>query len=52
MPSYMGFFVSKAISMGWGLAKTYNLLPFEIPFEKQLGFALLAGLIGLVSVKK
>ena len=52
MPSYMGFFISKAISMAWGLIKTYNVMPFAIPFEKQLGLALICSLIGFVSVKK
>ena len=52
LPAYMGFFLSKAISMGWGLLKTYNYLPGSIIFEKQIGLALLAGLIGIVSAKK
>lgn len=52
MPSYMGFFVSKALSLGWGLMKTYKIIPNAIPFEKQIGMALLSGMIGLVSVKK
>ena len=49
MPSYMGFFVSKAISMIWSLLKDYKYMP-EILFEKQIGMALLAALIGLISV--
>ena len=52
LPAYMGFFLSKAISMGWGLLKTYNYLPGSIIFEKQIGLALLAGIIGFVSAKK
>ena len=34
MPGYMGFFVSKSISMGWSLLKTYKIVPSGIPFEK------------------
>ena len=52
MPSYMGFFVSKAISQAWALAKHFDSVPKLVPFEKQIGFALLAGLIGFVSVKR
>ena len=52
LPAYMGFFLSKGISMGWGLLKKYNYLPGSIIFEKQIGMALLAGLIGIVSAKK
>ena len=52
MPSYMGFFVSKAISLGWGCLKFYGVAPDNLPFESALGMALLCGLIGFVSVKK
>mmetsp|Transcript_22531 Transcript_22531/g.27851 ORF Transcript_22531/g.27851 Transcript_22531/m.27851 type:complete len:158 (-) Transcript_22531:137-610(-) len=52
MPSYMGFFVSKAISQAWALLKYQDRLPKTIPFEKQIGLALLAGLIGFISVKR
>jgi len=52
MPGYMGFFCSKAISMAWGLLKTYEYVPGPLPFEKQIGLALLAAIIGYVSVKK
>ena len=52
MPSYMGFFVSKAISQAWALMKYFDMLPQTLPLEKQIGFALLAGLIGFVSVKR
>lgn len=52
MPSYMGFFVSKAISQAWALLKHFGKVPKLVPFEKQIGFALLAGLIGFVSVKR
>ena len=33
MPSYMGFFVSKAISLGWGMLKFYNIVTPSMPFE-------------------
>ena len=52
MPAYMGFFLSKAISMAWGLAKTYKVAPTKMPFEQAVGMALLCGLIGFVSVKQ
>lgn len=34
MPSYMGFFVSKAISQAWALLKYFDMLPKKFPFEK------------------
>jgi len=52
MPSYMGFFVSKAISQAWALLKYFGSVPKSIPFEKEVGLALLAGIIGLLSVKR
>ena len=53
MPAYMGFFFSKAISMAWGLAKTYKVAPSNLPrIEKVLGMGLLCALIGFVSVKQ
>ena len=51
MPAYLGFFVSKAISMLWQLLKLKNFVP-TIPFETQATYALLTGLIGFVSVKQ
>lgn len=50
MPSMAGFFISKVISMLWELQKAKGVLP-TIPFEEQLGFAIMAGLIGFLSVK-
>ena len=52
MPSYMGFFVSKAISQAWAFLKTHKVVHQSYPLEKHIGFAILAGMIGLVSVKK
>ena len=48
---YMGFFVSKAFSLAWALLKTKSIVPSQIPFEKEIQMALLAGLIGFLSVK-
>ena len=50
MPSLMGFFVSKVVSMIWLLIKAAKLLP-AIPGEKALSYALLTGLLGILSVK-
>ena len=52
MPAYMGFFLSKAISLLWARLKQNGTVPSVISFEKELGFALLAALIGLISVKR
>ena len=52
MPAYMGFFLSKAISLLWARLKQSGIVPSVIPFEKEMTFALLAGLIGLISVMK
>ena len=52
MPSYMGFFNSKAISMGWSLLKTYGYISEVIAFEKQIGMAILAAVVGYIAVKK
>lgn len=51
MPGYVGFYISKAISLLWQILKFYHLVP-AIPFEKQVGFAILAALIGFLSVKQ
>ena len=51
MPAYMGFFVSKAISMAWAVVKAKTSLPNKIPGEKILTFAILAGLVGVLSAK-
>lgn len=50
MPAYMGFFLSKAVSLFWARLKQSGAVPSVITFEKEMTFALLAGLIGLVSV--
>ena len=50
MPAYMGFFLSKAVSLFWARLKQRGTVPSVIAFEKEMTFALLAGLIGLVSV--
>ena len=52
MPAYMGFFFSKAISLFWARLKLSGTLPKVIAFEKEMTFALLAALIGLISVRK
>ena len=52
MPAYMGFFFSKAFSLFWARLKLSGAVPSKIAFEKELTFALLAGLIGLISVKR
>ena len=52
MPAYMGFFLSKAISLFWARLKQSGTVPRVIAFEKEMTFALLAGLIGLISVKR
>lgn len=50
MPAYMGFFLSKAVSLFWARLKQSGAVPSVIAFEKEMTFALLAGLIGFVSV--
>ena len=52
MPAYMGFFLSKAVSLFWARLKLSGAVPSVIAFEKEMTFALLAGLIGFVSVKR
>ena len=52
MPSYVGFFGSKAISTGWALLKVHQIVPKNIPLEKHIGLAALAGIIGYLSVKQ
>ena len=52
MPAYMGFFVSKAISLIWRNCQKYGLAPGYVPFENVFAVALIAGLIGYISVKK
>ena len=50
MPAYMGFFVSKGLSMAWALLKAKSKMPV-IPGEKIITFALLAGFVGYLSSK-
>ena len=53
MPAYMGFVQSKVISQVWRLLKAEGLVNKKgLPHEKFVTFALLAGLIGFVSVKQ
>ena len=52
LPSYSGFYVSKAISHAWALLKVKGIIPSIIPLEKYIGLALLTALFGLVSVLK
>ena len=52
MPSYMGFFGSKAISHFWHLLKIKGYIKGDILWEKQIGLALLVALVGLISVKR
>ena len=50
IPAYMGYCTRMALSQAWNLLKVNNIIGL-IPFEKFIGFALLAGLIGFLSVK-
>ena len=43
--------ISKSISQAWDMLKKYKKVPSGILFEKQIGLAILAALIGFVSVK-
>ena len=52
LPSYMGFFIGKSISMAWQLLKTYGYVPRNIPGEKKIGLSILAAIVGIISVKK
>lgn len=51
MPAYMGFFVSKGLSMAWALLKYKCKIRGAIPGERVATFAILAGLIGYLSAK-
>jgi len=51
MPGYVGFYISKVISVLWQILKFKHLVPV-IPFEKQMGMAILSALIGFLSVKQ
>ena len=51
MPSYMGFFISKSLSLAWALLKTFKIVPESVPFEKMTSLAVLSGLVGFVSFK-
>ena len=49
----MGFYVAKSVSLAWALLKLNDKLPIKvIPFERQIQWVLLAGLVGFLSVKK
>ena len=52
MPSYMGYFVAKSVSLAWALLKLNDKLPVKISLERQIQWVLLAGLVGFLSVKK
>ena len=52
MPAYTGFLMSKALSQAWHLLQYHRFVPNNIPLEKFIGLALLAGLIGYISVKQ
>ena len=52
MPAYVGFFVSKGLSIAFRLLQARKLAPSHVPFENVLAVALIAGLIGYISVKK
>ena len=51
LSAYMGFLVSKALSQLWSLLKHKKVVN-EIPLEKYLGMAIVAGTIGFASVKR
>ena len=51
IPSYLGICLRMALSLLWHILKL-NRVVIPIPFEKFISFALLAGLIGFLSVHK
>ena len=51
MPAYMGFFLAKSSSMLWRICRIRKIVPASLPCENIIAMALIAGVIGYISVK-